>query len=80
MSQVVGALSQVNHNGLYQSWKQMSIHLPLILHTRHETAKFFRAKKINFNTNLKQTVKHQTQIFKEMFDQVSPMLKKVGFF
>ena len=72
---LVRTLSPVIHKGLYQGWKQISIHILLIPHKRHETAKFFKIHKTSFDTNLKQTYKHQTN-FQRNSRSVSSMLKK----
>ena len=52
VSELVGALSPVNHRGLHQGWKQTSIHLLVILHKSRQTAKFFEINKISFDTNI----------------------------
>ena len=53
-SQLVGALSPVNHKELHQCYTQPSTHLLLIPHNNHETAKFIKIHKISLNTNVKQ--------------------------
>ena len=40
-SQLVGALSPVNHKGLHQSWKQISIYLHVIHSTSHYATRLF---------------------------------------
>ena len=49
----------------------MSIHLLLILHKNHKTAKFFKLKRIILDTNKK----HPTQTFEEIVVQISPIKK-----
>ena len=40
VSYLVGALSPASHKRLHQGWKQMSVHLLLILHKSHQTISF----------------------------------------
>ena len=51
--QSVGALSPVNHEGLYQGWKRTSLHLLLIAHKSHETAKFLKIHGMSLDTKFK---------------------------
>ena len=62
-SSLVGALSPINHKGLHQGWKQTSIHLPLIQHKSHKTAKFFKIHKIGLDKTIKENIQRSTTIF-----------------
>ena len=77
-SDLVGALSPVNHKGLYQGWKQTSIHLLLIPHKSHETTQFFKIHKFvstHKKNNQKTVHRHQTHISEEIVSRVSLLLK-----
>ena len=54
LNQSVGVLSPVNHKGLHQGWKEMSIYLLVELHKSHQTTTFFKIHKLSLNTNIKQ--------------------------
>ena len=64
VSELVGALSPVNHERLHQGWKQTSVHLLLIPRKSDETAKFFMSYKISIDTSMKQKI--QTQILEDI--------------
>ena len=80
---VGGAFSPVNYKGLsYQGWKQTSIYLLVISHKSHQTGKFFKIHKISLDINIKHNIRnihvhrHQTQIYEEIVNQISPLLKQ----
>ena len=52
----VCALGSDNGKELHQDWKQTSVHLLLIPHKSHETAKLFKIHKISVHTNIKENV------------------------
>ena len=51
MTYLVGALSPVNQKGLYHSFKQISICLPVIPHTSHQTNKLSKIFKTSTDAN-----------------------------
>ena len=53
---VFGALSPVNHKGLYQGWKQTSVYLLVIHSTSHYTISLFLS---NHNSNYIHSLEHK---------------------
>ena len=75
---LVGALSPVNNNRLYQGWKHRSIHL-LTPNESEETAKISTIHKICLDTNIRRNIqtspKSKQNKIEQIVDQVSPLLR-----